>query len=143
MPRFATGTALALCLAAPVQADVTPQQVWSGLVDNLGALGYSVSATETMEAGALTVTDLTMTAAIPDEDATVTIAFGGLRFAEAGDAAVAFTYASPMPVSVRIDDADDPVEMMFDLTHQGLTILVSGTPEPADTYPRRTASGSR
>ena len=57
MFRFAATSALALGIAAPALADVTPAQVWENLQENYADFGYQVTGQVEDGGGTLTVRD--------------------------------------------------------------------------------------
>ena len=137
MNRLAGGTALALCaLAAPALADVTPQQVWDDLSRYMQDFGYAVDADPTMSGDTLTVSDVTLTTQFDsgdsDEDGgdgTVAVRMDEIVLRDRGDGSVQIVFPASIPIDMAFDDGEDEVELTIDYTHEGLDMVVSGTPD--------------
>lgn len=133
MFRFARVTAcssLALGIAAgPAFADLSAQQVWDGLEQTMQGFGYSVSATETPGSGTLTVSDVTLSIVMPEDNSSVSVAISEIALVETGDGAVRMTFPATMPITIAAaPEGEDEVEMVLDYTGTGLEMLVSGNP---------------
>ncbi|MGK7654080.1 DUF2125 domain-containing protein [Roseovarius sp. B08] len=126
--RFGTATAIGLALAAgSAQADVTPADVWADWQEYLASAGYEVSGEENQSGDALTVSDITMSMVIPEEDTTVSVDMGEMTFTDNGDGTVSITLPASMPMNVMVSspDAEDfSVGMQYDTT--GLEMTASG-----------------
>ncbi|HBV55314.1 MAG TPA: hypothetical protein DEF12_09815 [Rhodobacteraceae bacterium] len=138
-PHTSKGIALliAACLTASQSAaDVTAQEVWSDWKDYLASFGYKVEATESPSGATLSISNLTMSMALPDGEGDFRIAMDRLDFTEKGDGTVAIEMPASMPFSLMMKGAngnDLAVDMTY--SHTGLVMLVSGTPgEMAYTY---------
>ncbi|WP_316299389.1 DUF2125 domain-containing protein [Aliisedimentitalea sp. MJ-SS2] len=104
-------------------ADVSAQEVWGDWKAYMSGFGYDVSASEAMSGNTLTVSDLTMNVAIPEEDVTVSINMGQLNFTDQGDGTVAVSLPASQPMVVTVDDE---VKITMDYTNDNLSMVVSG-----------------
>ncbi|WP_168797865.1 DUF2125 domain-containing protein [Pacificoceanicola onchidii] len=128
MKHLGSASVLALCaMAAPALADVTPQQVWDNLEGYMASSGYAVTATESMSGGTLTVSDISMTVDIPEEDGTVSVNMGEMSFADKGDGSVEISWPASMPIGVMIDVDGEKVEVGLDYITMGGAMTASGT----------------
>lgn len=114
--------------ATPSFADITGAEVWADWKAYMEGFGYGVSATEATSGDTLTVTDLSMTAVIPEEDGSVTITFGSMTFTDQSDGTVSVGLPESMPIT-------------FEATNDG-SGLASGTVLLTQTEPTMTVSGS-
>lgn len=158
MFRFAATSALALGIAAPALADVTPAQVWENLQENYADFGYQVTGQVEDGGGTLTVRDAVFS--MKNEGGATTFTIPRLTFQETGDARVRMviegdmaldsTFLVPAPPEDAPADApaDDPADNPADGTQAapaapemvemtttgtlkvpGNETVVSGTPE--------------
>ncbi len=129
--RFGTATAIGLALAAgSAQADVTPADVWADWQGYLASSGYEVSGEEDQSGDALTVSNITMSMAIPEEDATISVNMGEMTFTDNGDGTVSIALPASMPMNIMVEspDAEDfSVGMQYDTTDFEMT--ASGNPD--------------
>lgn len=133
MTLFLTrGSAAALILACTAQgalADLTAQNVWSDWRNYLSATGYQITASESMSGDTLTVSDLSMALQLPEEQGTVSLLLGELRFTENGDGTVNVDMPSDMPITIDATDGEDQVTAVLGLRQTGAAMVVSGVPE--------------
>ncbi|MFW2589275.1 DUF2125 domain-containing protein [Sagittula sp. SSi028] len=128
MTRGTTVSTLALiALAGPSFAEVTANEVWDNLTAYMADMGYEVTATETDTARGLSLSDVTYSMDLPEDDGRLTVTAPDMLFANAGDGSVDITLpeTSEMTISVMVEDADDVV-VSFDLTQSGLLVNASG-----------------
>ncbi|MEZ5714730.1 MAG: DUF2125 domain-containing protein [Paracoccaceae bacterium] len=94
MRRFAPlAAALALPLAQPALADLTPDDAWAIWTAQATALGLSLDATETHEGAALQIGKITLSGQLPDEAGSFYLSFTGPRFEPAANGAVSVLMA--------------------------------------------------
>ena len=154
MFRFAATSVLALGLAAPALADVTPAQVWENLQSYSADYGYQVTGTVDDAGGTLTVTDAVFSTSSDTGSSSVT--FPKMIFRETGDARVRVVvegdvaldsrFAVPVPAEDAPEAAPDGTEAPADpapaetpetvemtmtgtVSLPGNEMVVSGTPE--------------
>lgn len=123
--RLTSTSALAILVAQSAAADVTPAQVWSDLSGYIEGYGYEVSATETGSDDALTVSDITLTIPIPEEETTITMGLPEL-FLTANGGAVDVAWPESMPVTVNVDAEGNAVAVTLLYETTGLVMTVSG-----------------
>ena len=125
--RLAGSTALALTLAAPAMADITPEGLWENWQAYATSMGQTIT-TESVErdGDALVVTGMTL--AIAQEGATGSATIDELRFTDQGDGTVQVTMSEtyPLEMTVSPDDEDGPTTIAMQISQPGLTITASG-----------------
>lgn len=112
-------------------ADVTPRDVWQDWRDNMQTLGYSLTATETMADGVLTVKDVMFEIKGGPAQPQVTATVSSISFSQNDDGSVSVAWPEVMPVSLRVVPAamdSPPVTMAFTVTQSDQNMTVSGTP---------------
>lgn len=129
--RFMGSSALALTLmAGSVQADVTPQQVWQDLEVYFQSFGYTVAATQSQSGDVLTVTGFEISMEMPDNEGTMRFSADPVVLRGLGDGRVSVDFPNVMPISMQFSAPDeDPFEAVINYTHDGLAMIVSGTPD--------------
>ena len=116
-----------------VFADVTAQDVWDDWQSNMeiyGDAGLTIG-NESIIGNTLTVTDISMLLEDPDEGMKVEANLPSLTFTEQGDGTVLVTMADSYSFAFTgISEyfPDEPNVIRGSLTHQGLEIVVSGSP---------------
>jgi hypothetical protein len=130
MKKFTTASALALVISGvPAVADVTPQQVWDDLETYMEKFGYQVEATEAMAGDTLTVTDITMSFDIPEEDGSFAFTMDQMTLTDQGDGTVLLGFAEELPLVMKgLQDGQSIMDMTMMLGQQGLKMVVSGEP---------------
>ncbi|UZD90917.1 DUF2125 domain-containing protein [Cognatishimia activa] len=139
--QLSGATALAgIFAASAVQADVTGQEVWSDWKSYMEDFGYSVEGTESRSGDTLTISDLTMSFDIPQDEGNVVMTMPELTFTDQGDGTV--LVGMPQKSSFKID-AESPegdavaIDVAIDMT--GMSTVVSGEPNDM-TYSYTAAS---
>lgn len=130
--RFLGGTATALIVSFSSQAalaDVTAQDVWSDWQEYLAASGYQVSGSEQMSGDTLTVSDITMTLPIPEEQMTFKMEMPSISLTENGDGTVNIGLPSPYPLAFSAKEGlETKLSGEIVLDHENTVIHVSGDP---------------
>jgi len=123
-------TALAMVFSATgAQADVTAADVWADWQGYFASSGYGVSGQEAASGGELTVSDITMTVPIPEEEASVEINMGQITFAENGDGSVSVSMPASQPLVIMVDaPGDEDVTINADYLNTGMVMTVTGNP---------------
>lgn len=126
--RLSACSTLALSIASgPAFAELSAQQVWGGMEDALQGFGYSVTATETPTAEGMSVTDVVMKIAMPEENGSVSIGISEIVLTENADGSVKMTFPASMPITIDAAPEDeDDVLMVIDYASTGLEMVVSG-----------------
>lgn len=112
-------------MAQTAMADVTPGEVWAEFKAYMEGYGYTVSATENDAGDTLTVSDITMTVPIPEEEGSMTMTMEELVFAADGGA-VDVSWPAEMPVDLSIEAEGETVEIGLLYKSQGHEMTVSG-----------------
>jgi len=126
---FLSGTALALILAGPAQADVSASDVWEAWKASSAATGQTLTpGAETKDGSTLNVTDIAVT--MQTESASVNATIPSVSFAENGDGTVSVTFADSYDMTIRItpDGGPDEVIVPMSVSQAGLTMIASGDP---------------
>ncbi|MEX0280685.1 MAG: DUF2125 domain-containing protein [Arenibacterium sp.] len=141
--HIGTGGATAICLAlsAPVAlADITADDVWADWQSYMSQAGYDVTAGEARSGSQLTITDMSMSLAIPEEDATLSLNLGSISMVENGDGSVNIEFPNPMPIGFSVTgDGADQVRGTVIMTHTGSVMQVVGDPNSM-TYTHSSSS---
>lgn len=128
--RFGMTTAIGLVLSAgAAQADVTAADVWADWKGYLSSSGYEVAGDESQSGDTLTVSDVTMKMAIPEEDTTVSVNLGEMTFTENGDGTVSVGMPAEMPMQVQVESPDaEEVSVGLQYNTSGFEMTASGDP---------------
>lgn len=119
-------TALAVVLLArSAVAGVTPEQVWDDLKGYMEGYGYQVTASDSMSGNTLTVSNISMTVPIPEEDTSITMTMPEIVFT-GNDGAVEVAWPAEMPVSFLIGDGEVRATLLYETADLAMT--VSGDP---------------
>jgi hypothetical protein len=111
-------------------ADVAPDQVWQDWKTYMSGFGYAVEADESMSGDTLTVSDITMTMDIPEEEGQVSVMVEKMTFTDRGDGSVSIGIPPSLPITVDVagDDVDE-VTVHLDYDTTGFAMTVSGDPD--------------
>lgn len=126
--KLAGSTALALFLAAPAFADVTPEQVWENWQAYATSNGQTIT-TESVERDGDTLVVTGMALAIAQEGMTGNATIDELRFQDQGDGTVAVTMSESYPIELTIDPQEEgaePTTLKVEISQPGISILASG-----------------
>ena len=108
-------------------ADVTPAEVWSDWNNYMAGFGYEMSGTESTSGGTLTISDMTMTVPIPEEDTSISISLGEISFADNGDGTVSVQLPETVPMVMEIDAGfGEPGKIALDYNSANYSMVVSG-----------------
>ncbi|WP_298859347.1 DUF2125 domain-containing protein [uncultured Sulfitobacter sp.] len=122
-------TALGLTLfATTASADLTAGDVWGDWRGYLEGMGYTVTATEAAEAGALLVSGISVASNGGAATDAITVRIGDLQFVENNDGSVAIVMPSEMPITIDVTNpAPQPLEQIGALlTQTGQVMTVRG-----------------
>ncbi len=110
-------------------ADVTAEEVWADWRGYMSDAGYTVDATESRSGDTLTVSGLTMSMQIPEEDAAVTMTMGDMDFVDNGDGTVSISIPPELPISISVGGPDsEEADIGLTYASRALDIKVSGDP---------------
>lgn len=127
-----SGTALALCLPATAAlADLTAEEVWADWQSYMSSAGYTVTASETVEAGTVSVSDMTLDVEFADDTGAgaFKVELESINFVEQGDGTVAIELPTntTMNMSFTPETGEDvTVAVGFDQTAPNM--VASGDP---------------
>ncbi len=111
-------------------ADVSAQDVWNDWRSSLENYGYQITASEEKSGDTLKITDFRAVLEMPEGEGTISTTFPSLEIRDQGDGTVAITMAEHNPIILDITPKDGgSMRLEADFYHQGLTMIVSGTPE--------------
>lgn len=110
------------------QADVTAQDIWSDWKNYMTSVGYDVTGTESTSGGTLTVSDLTMSMKMPQNEGAVSIDMSTLVFTGNSDGTVAVTMPGTVPMQISGQEDGETFDVTFNLSQSGNSMIVSGAP---------------
>ena len=121
-------------VALPAAAEVSPEEVWSSYQSLLNAIGLDVAAVERREDTTLVLSDIAISAALPQGIGTLTFDFGPIRLTDQGDGSVAVVYPEQTSLTAVLDLPGTEFEQFhgeaeMSVAMQGSDIVVTGTPE--------------
>ncbi len=131
LPRFIASLAIVITLTpAPALADITPDDAWTIWQAQAKALGLTLDAEETREGDSLQIGEMTLSATLPMNIATLSISFTGPRFSPNGRGAVTVSLPAKSQVkfAASITGTGD-VEATLLMTRINESIVMSGIPE--------------
>jgi len=134
MPCLRAAPLLVLGLfAGPAFADLTAGDVWQNWQGQLSYYGYEITGTPQESGDRIVIPDLGLTQELPDGGGRVEMRMGRIELNETGDGTVEVVYPPTMPMALAVTPADEePVTAVLTLSHDGLSITASGTPEQID-----------
>lgn len=138
---LALSLSLSLC-ATTALAELAPEQVWQDWKSNLAGFGYDVTGETSQTGTTLTISDLAVTMAMPDDTGSVSMILGQVQMIGNDDGSVSVVMPERMPIAIEtLDPEGEEVTTTLELAHQGLEVTVSGTPD-AMRYDYRAAAMS-
>ena len=128
MQRHTLTSAIALMtLSVPAFADLTPRDVWETYQSNMQSFGSEITATESEQNGALTISDMSLSFVVPDENMTVEIIYPDLILSDNGDGAVLLTMPETSEFSLRVHEGETPVIVaVIEQSAPDFSALISG-----------------
>lgn len=116
-----------LMTTGAAHSDITPTEAWQGWKDYMTAFGYEITATEAMSGGTLTVTDVAMGFAVPEENMTMSVTLGEMAFSDNGDGSVGVSIPARLPMTMQVSGPEAfEIDATFDTVDFAMTI--SGDP---------------
>lgn len=126
LARNAGAAAVLVISAQGAFADVSAQDVWSDWKAYMTGTGYTIDGTEAMSGNTLTVSDITMTMPIPEQDGTGSFSMPEIQFTENGDGTVNVVLPKEFPMTISGVDGDDRFSVEILYAHDGAPMVVSG-----------------
>ena len=117
----------ALLVSQAAWADLTSAQVWGDWKQYMQGVGYTVTANETVNGSDLTVSDIQMSLALPENAGDMSMSMGTLNFVQNGPS-VDVVMPDVMPVTINAIDGNNTFLMRFDYIQSGQSMNASGTP---------------
>ncbi len=119
-------------LATAAAADVTPEEVWSGMQSAINAAygGYT-AASEEQTGDTLTITDLQVSQT--NSDGSFTFIVPSIALSDNGDGTVTVTTSPEYDGQMSITDEDEKLDIDLYIRQIGATMIVSGTPDDMTT----------
>lgn len=120
--------AFSVGLTSPVFADLTAKEVRDALFDYYTSFGYEiVTESEEMSGDTLTISGMSLTFQIPDEDAKIRVEVDAFSLREVGDGSVSVELPDVLPMTGQlVEDDEVPVTVEFELSSTAFQTLVSG-----------------
>lgn len=126
LARTAGAAAVLVISAQGAFADVSAQDVWSDWKAYMSGTGYTINGTEAMADNTLTVSDISMSMPIPEQDGTAEFSMPEIKFTENGDGTVNVTLPKEFPMLISGKDGDDQFSVEIIYAHDGAPMVVSG-----------------
>ncbi|WP_122074585.1 DUF2125 domain-containing protein [Pseudophaeobacter sp. EL27] len=137
-----TGAAAVLIISAQgAFADVSAQDVWSDWKAYMTGTGYTVTGTESQSGNVLTVSDISMTMPLPDQDGTGGLTMPEIQFIENGDGTVNVMLPKDFPMTFAGEGDGEKFSAEILYSHDGSPMVVSGDTS-AMTYDYATGQAS-
>ncbi len=137
-----TGAAAVLIISAQgAFADVSAQDVWSDWKAYMTGTGYTVSGTENQSGNVLTVSDISMTMPLPEQDGTGGLTMPEIQFIENGDGTVNVMLPKDFPMTFAGEGDGEKFSAEILYSHDGSPMVVSGDTS-AMTYDYATGQAS-
>ncbi|MGC9420001.1 MAG: DUF2125 domain-containing protein [Rhodovulum sp.] len=119
----------ALVLAGPAWADLAAEEVWAAWKAVAEGAGQTISATETRSGDTLTISDVTVTAAMPEGSA-VARQDGAIAFRERGDGTVEVALPGSFGIAMDVRPPEGKrIEAEMTVVQDGFSMVASGTPD--------------
>ncbi|MTI00967.1 DUF2125 domain-containing protein [Roseibium sp. RKSG952] len=128
--RRSCGAALAYAVITQgAFAEVTAKDVWSDWQSYMSSMGYTVSGDESVSGDVTTISNLTMTMDIPENDGKFDMVVPEMKLTENGDGTVSINFPDSFPMTISGDAEGEAFSVDVLYTHSQLEMLVSGSPE--------------
>lgn len=125
-----TGAVCAFLLGTTaLHAEMTAEQVWTGMTGYYTSLGQKVtSGSESREGDTLVIRDAVFSSSVPEGEFSMEL--DEVRLRELGDGRVEMTFSETVPFRTLTRPKDaEPVTMEMSFTQSGFAMIASGTPE--------------
>ncbi|WP_439111023.1 DUF2125 domain-containing protein [Lentibacter sp.] len=128
-------TALALSATSSL-ADVTAQDVWMDWKAYMQGFGYSVQGVEATSGDTLTVSDIRLAMALPDDDERLEASLPQIAFTNLSNGTVEIALPAELPIAFDyVDGATSEATGVIDYNTTDFSLIASGTPsEMTYTY---------
>ena len=127
--RRATTALAFIFMAQTASADLMAQDVWADWKSYLSGMGYDITAKENMSGDTLTLSDIEVKLAMPQETGTGSGVIESISLRENSDGTVNIVFPNPHRISFSFSDPEaGSGEGVLEVTHDGLIATVSGDP---------------
>jgi len=125
--KFAAA-AIAIVMAFPAAAEVTPRQVSDALQGYYRSFGYTFTvASEDLSGNALTLNDVSLSYAIPDTKSEMTVNIGWIKLTDTGDGSVRMTMSKTSNFDIALARKNkDIIRILAHVGLDGFSTLISG-----------------
>lgn len=138
--RRSCGAAFAYVFATQgAFADLTANDVWADWQAYLNGMGYTVTGDESTSGDTTTISNMTMSMALPDTEGEVNMIVPEMTLTENGDGTVQIDFPESFPISISGEGDGEAFAAELEYSNEGLDMVVSGTPEDM-TYDYSAAS---
>ncbi len=128
--RQSIGAAIILISSAQMaSAQVTAQEVWDDWKGYMIGYGYEVTGSESMSGNTLTISGLTMSMNMPQNEGSVSIDMQSLILTGNSDGTVDVTMSGTMPMHIKGSDGGEDFDVVVNYTQSGNSLVVSGKPK--------------
>ncbi|WP_037315469.1 hypothetical protein [Ruegeria halocynthiae] len=128
--RRSCGAALAYAVVANgALADVTANDIWDDWQAYLTQMGYTVSGDQAISGAVTTITDMTVSMELPEEEGQFQFVVPQMTLIENGDGTVNVDLPESLPMTVSGELDGDAFSVNVVQTQSGLNMVVSGTPD--------------
>ncbi len=128
--RRGCGAALAYVVATQgAFADLTANDVWADWQAYLNGMGYTVTGDQSVSGDVTTITDMTMSMAIPDTDGEMNMVVPQMTLTENGDGTVQIGFPESFPITISGSGEGEGFSAELLYSTDALDMVVSGTPD--------------
>ncbi|MBT8153504.1 DUF2125 domain-containing protein [Epibacterium ulvae] len=121
--------ALTIFSAQSAWADVSAQDVWAEWKAYLEGSGYAVTSSEAQSGDTLTISDLTMSIPIPEEETSVQVQMPTLTFVDNGDGSVNASFPAAAAIGFEVLGGPEEVKGEITLRSDGTAAVFTGDPD--------------
>jgi len=116
-------------LATQAAADISANDIWSDWQAYMTGFGYNVTGQESMSGNTLTISELKMSAPIPEAEGDFELSLSGVDFVENGDGTVNLIFPETMPMTFVAHGPDgEAVSGALNYTMKNMQMRASGDP---------------
>lgn len=128
--RRSCGAALAYAVATQgALADLTADDVWSDWQSYFESMGYTVTGDQSVSGDVTTISNMTVTLDMPEEDGQFTVTVPAMDLTENGDGTVSIGLPNSFPMTVSGDAEGEAFSVDVVYSHDQLDMVVSGSPD--------------
>ena len=111
-------------------ADLSAQQVWDDWKGYMTGFGYEVSGEESTSGNTLTIKDISMSMALPEDAGNFAMTVSEVSFVDNGDGTVSMQIPPSLPITMNIDSPDaEDVDLQIEYATSDFAMTASGDPD--------------